>query len=240
MNVPSHCCIRHTFACINLISTVILTKTVAAQDNTDIPQFETQELASDPPAEEQPRTESQEQSEEDIPQPETTEVASHPPAEQEPPTDSRETSSEPTFRRLSITVDPIRFVRLRTGATIEYLPTKHVGIRFKWRADFSPEMMQEGSETSFELGLSVHSGSRGAHGWFVAPSAIYRRDRYRHYNLYTLGADVGWNAMSPNGVIVGGAIGFSYDPRSKDPYDASGLEQQGIDTRVYLAVGYAF
>jgi hypothetical protein len=174
-------------------------------------------------------------------------------------------------RRVTITVNPAPIALGRYGGNLEFVAARHHAIVVSGYAQtFAPWLLRQvlpravdvGSgppaRPGGEIGYRFYTGTRGAHGLFVGPSAIAMplvaprvgtdlRAEVVSFQAYGAALDVGVQAITDAGFTVGGGLGVMYlaytPPASVAPppgVPVPSFPQPHVLPRLLIAAGWSF
>jgi len=168
--------------------------------------------------------------------------------------------SDPGFKSVALTINPLSLALTRLGANIEYLPVAHHGIMLNPYGQFA-SVGDGSSGTKYtnlgaELGYHFYTGTRGANGFFVGPSLVYMHSSTQttatlgkststaegSLSAYGVAVDVGGQHVFKNGFTIGGGVGIMYLTASDTSslQTSSTVKVSGVLPRFLFTVGYSF
>lgn len=178
--------------------------------------------------------------------------------ERAPPREEGERA--PAFKPISITLNPLGIgILQRYGANVEYMVAKHHGLwLYPFFSSFSVESSVNGvkSSTDFtsyggEIGYHFYTGSKGANGFFVGPTAgVFSvsskasgsgASESASSTAAHIGVDLGGQHVFDNGITLGGGFGvMNFVASGKTNSDSSTTSFKGTLPRFLFTVGYSF
>lgn len=178
------------------------------------------------------------------------------PATPAPATTAPPQKQEEPFHPLALTLNPLSLLLGRYGLNVEYVFVPHHGVilnPYGWFSSAEAGSVKS-SYTNYgaELGYHFYSGTNGASGFFVGPSALYMTATATteaggakaevNFSAYGLAVDLGGQAVTKAGFTIGAGVGVMYLKTSTTSNLASGtfLKWDGVLPRFLFTIGWSF
>ena len=167
------------------------------------------------------------------------------------------------IKHISLEVNPLGLAIGRYSISGEYVIVKHHAVTITPFYANAPvtvtvngKELDGGALTGFggELGYRFYTGSKGANGFFVGPSALFGSysqsapggGSSQSFSAIGGALDIGGQAILGPGIVIGGGFGLQYTKNSEE-LDTGNLNLAsaviaggGIRPRFLLSAGYSF
>jgi hypothetical protein len=167
------------------------------------------------------------------------------------------------LKHIALEVNPLGLAIGRYSISAEYLLAKHHALTLSpfyanapVTATINGKEIDGGALTGFggELGYRYYTGSKGANGFFVGPSAlfgVYSQSApggatSQSFSAIGGAVDIGGQAIIGPGIVIGGGFGLQYTKNSEE-LDTANLNLAsaviaggGVRPRFLLSLGYSF